>query len=68
MVALATVGVPMSEALQVPLQLVRNKRTAGGVWRLEKSLNGKMWVDVEVKGQPSKWITLFASMVLDHFG
>ena len=67
MVALATVGVPMSEALEKPLQVIRDKRTANGVWRLEKSLNGQMWVDVEVKGQPSKWITLFALMVLDHF-
>lgn len=68
LVALAIVGVPMSEALEKPLRVVRDKRTADGVWLLEKSLNGKMWVDVEVKGQPSKWITLFASMVLDHFG
>jgi hypothetical protein len=68
MVALAAVGVPMGEALKKPLQIVRDKRTADGVWRLEKSLNGKMWMDVEVKGQPSKWITLFALMVLDHFG
>jgi hypothetical protein len=26
-----------------------------------------MWADVEVKGQPSKWITYFALLVLDHF-
>ena len=68
MVALAAVGVPMSEALEKPLQVIRDKRTADGVWLLEKSLNGKMWVDVEVKGQPSKWITYFALIVLDHFG
>jgi hypothetical protein len=24
------------------------------------SLNGKMWVDIEAKGMPSKWITLRA--------
>jgi hypothetical protein len=68
MFALATAGVPMSEALEKPLQVIRDKRTADGVWRLEKSLNGQMWVDVEVKGQPSKWITLFAMIVLDRFG
>jgi hypothetical protein len=68
MFALASVGVPMSEALEKPLQVIRDKRTPDGVWCLEKSLNGKMWVDVEVKGQPSKWITLFALIVLDHFG
>jgi hypothetical protein len=68
MVALATVGTPMSDTLEKPLQVIRDKRTADGVWRLEKSLNGQMWVDVEVKGQPSKWITHFALIVLDHFG
>ena len=68
MVALDTVGAPMSQALERPLQVIRDKRADDGVWRLEKSLNGQMWVDVEVKGQPSKWITLFALLVLDHFG
>ena len=68
MVALATVGVPMSAALEQPLQLIRDKRTADGVWLLETTFNGKMWADVEAKGQPSKWITLFARIVLDHFG
>ncbi|MBN1579911.1 MAG: hypothetical protein JXA89_04360 [Anaerolineae bacterium] len=67
MLALAAVGTPMSGALEKPLQVIRDKRAADGVWLLEKSLNGKMWVDVEVKGQPSKWITLFALIVLDHF-
>ena len=67
MVALASVGVPMNEALMKPLQVILDKRTADGVWRLEKSLNGQMWVDVEVKGRPSKWITLQALTVLDHF-
>jgi hypothetical protein len=67
MVALATVGTPMDQALEKPLRVIRDKRTADGVWQLEKSLNGQMWVDVEVKGQPSKWITLFAMIALDHF-
>ena len=57
----------MSEALENPLQVIRDKRTADGVWRLENSLNDQMWADVEVKGQPSKWITLYALLVLDHF-
>jgi len=67
MLALATVGVPMHDKLQQPLQVIRDKRTADGAWLLDKSFNGKMWVDVEVKGKPSKWITLFALIVLDHF-
>ena len=67
MVALVTVDAPASEALDKPLQLIRDKRTADGVWRMDKSLNGQMWTDVEVKGEPSKWITYFALLVLDHF-
>ncbi len=68
MFSLATVGTPMSPSLAQPLQVILDKRGADGLWRLEKSLNGQMWVDVEEKGQPSKWITLFAMIVLDHFG
>ena len=37
-------------------------------WTLRNSLNGKMIADVETKGQPSKWLTLRALQVLDHFG
>lgn len=67
MFALATVDTPMSAGLDKPLQVILDKRGTDGLWRLEKSLNGQMWVDVEVKKQPSKWITLFALIVLDHF-
>jgi hypothetical protein len=66
MYALATVDTPMNPSLEKPLQIILDKR-GDGLWRLEKSLNGQMWVDVEVKGQPSKWITYFALVVLDHF-
>lgn len=68
MLALTRIGAPMSDALDDPLQVIRDKRTSDGVWLMDNSLNGQMWVDVEVKGQPSKWITLFALIVLDHFG
>jgi hypothetical protein len=68
MLALATVGTPMGSELEKPLRVIRDKRTADGVWRLDRSYNGQMWVDVETKGEPSKWITLFAPIVLGHFG
>ena len=67
MLALASVSTPMCADLEKPLQIIRDKRSADGVWHLDRTYNGKMWVDVEVKGQPSKWITLFALIVLDHF-
>jgi hypothetical protein len=67
MLALANAGTPMGDSLEKPLQVIRDKRTADGVWCMEKSLNGQMWADVEVKGQPSKLLTLFGMIVLDHF-
>jgi hypothetical protein len=68
MYALTVVGAPMDARLEKPLQIILDKRTDDGVWLLDKSLNGQMWADVEVKGEPSKWITFFALSVLDHFG
>jgi hypothetical protein len=41
-----------------------NKQDAHGRWTLEKSLNGKMWIDIEKNGAPSKWITLRVLRVL----
>jgi ribonucleotide monophosphatase NagD (HAD superfamily) len=35
---------------------------------MENSLNGKMWVDGETLGKPSKWLTDYALRVLSHFG
>jgi hypothetical protein len=67
MFALTTVDTPMSAGLDKPLKVILDKRGTDGLWRLEKSLNGQMWMDVEVKGKPSKWITLFSLIVLDHF-
>jgi hypothetical protein len=66
--ALSRAGIPMSDKLKRAVETVRNKRTADGIWCLENSLNGKMWVDVETKGKPSKWVTYFALRVLDHYG
>jgi len=39
-----------------------------GTWKLENSLNGKMWSDAEEKGKPRMWLTLPALRVLAHFG
>ncbi len=68
MYALAMVRTPMSPNVQKPLQVIEEKMTSEGKWKLENALNGKMWVNVEEKGKPSKWITYFALYVLKHFG
>jgi hypothetical protein len=39
-------------------QLILSKQDRAGRWKLENSLNGKLWADVESKGKASKWVTL----------
>ncbi len=67
MYALAALQTPMQPRLTKPLRAVKDKMAADGTWTLENSLNGKMLVDVERKGKPSKWLTYFAWYVLTHF-
>lgn len=50
--------------LQAALRLICDKAGPQARWSMENSLNGKMWVDIEKKGQPSKWVTLRAWTVL----
>lgn len=67
MYALALLDIPISSKLEKPLNVIKEKMTSDGKWIMENSLNGKMWVDVEEKGKPSKWLTYFALFVLKHF-
>jgi hypothetical protein len=46
------------------LQFVLSKQDDRGRWKLENALSGKMWIDIEEKRKPSKWITLRALCVL----
>jgi hypothetical protein len=50
------------------LGLVRSRQDAGGRWKLQTTQNGKFVVDVETKGQPSRWVTLRALQVLKAAG
>ncbi len=67
MYSLVQAGTPMSAKLERPLEVIRRKMTGDGRWIMENSLNGKMRVDVEEKGKPSKWLTFRALVVLRHF-
>jgi hypothetical protein len=53
-----------AERIVAALDLIRSKQDAQGRWALESSFNGKMWVDIETQGQPSKWVTLRALSLL----
>ncbi len=46
------------------LAVLREKRTREGSWILESTPYGRMQVNLEKKGHPSKWITLHALWVL----
>jgi len=46
------------------VDLILGKRDAQGRWKMEYTYNGKTWVDVEEKGQPSKWVSFRALNVL----
>jgi hypothetical protein len=61
---LADLGCGSDARLSNAVQFVLNKQDSQGRWKLENSLNGKMWVDIEKKGKPSKWVTLRALRVL----
>jgi len=52
----------LSDAVQVLLQ----KRRSDGTWILESAPVGRMQTNIEVKGKPSKWITLIALRVLER--
>lgn len=66
--ALVEAGYARDPRLTPALELIQSKRNAAGQWVLQHSLNGKMWADIEQKGQPSKWVTLRALRVLKMAG
>jgi hypothetical protein len=55
---LAALGYGSDPRLTPGLQWIEDKQDQNGRWPLNNSLNGKMWVDIETKKQPSKWVTL----------
>jgi len=66
--ALCEAGYGRDPRLKEAVDLILSSRQPDSRWLLKHSLNGKMWADVEVKGKPSKWITLRALRVLKDVG
>ena len=67
MEVLTTLGFSGDARLQNAVELLISKRDAQGRWKMEYTYNGKTWVDVEQKGNPSKWVTLRALRVLKSY-
>jgi len=61
---MARLGEGQDPRLEKAWNLVLDKQDAEGRWPMEYSYNGKLWSDIEVKGQPSKWVTLRALRAL----
>jgi hypothetical protein len=52
------------ERMDDALNLVLDAQGSDGRWLLKHTFNGKMWTDIDVKHEPSKWITLRAFRTL----
>ena len=55
------------ERMEPSIELVKAAQGDDGRWLLKHTFNGKMWIDIEEKHKPSKWITLRALRVLKRF-
>lgn len=54
------------ERMADAVDLVRSKRQPDGAWLQEHKLAGRTWFDLDVPvGEPSKWLTLIGTRVLD---
>jgi hypothetical protein len=60
---LARLGHARDPRLSNAIESMLSKQDSEGRWKLERTLNGKTWIDIEKKGQPSKWVTLRALRV-----
>lgn len=66
--SLADAGIKYDERMDDALDVIEKSRLADGRWKLAFSLNGKMWIDIEKRGQPSKWVTYHALRALKRYG
>ena len=61
---LTQLGYTRDERLTDAVEALMQKRLSSGRWVLENSPVGRMHANLEVKGKPSKWITLIALRTL----
>lgn len=60
---LVNLGYGKDPRLNNAFEYILDKQDDHGRWRLENTLN-RMWVEIEAKKEPSKWVTLRALRVL----
>ncbi len=65
---LTEAGVVTDSRLDAAIADMLARQNEQGRWSLEYGYHGKMWVDIEQKGKPSKWVALRAMRVLKRVG
>ncbi len=55
------------QRMQEAINIMISKQDAQGKWILENTYNGRYQVNIETKGEPSKWITVKALEVLNRY-
>jgi hypothetical protein len=61
---LCELGFAKDARLEGAVEWLLSQQDASGRWRNQSASNGKLWVDIDKQGQPSKWVTLRACTVL----
>jgi len=62
--ALVEAGYSADARLKPAIELVLSKQDEQGRWKMKHTYRGRMWIDVEKQGRPSKWVTLRAVRML----
>lgn len=59
-------GTPPDPRLAAAVDVVRASRQPDGTWRQSAPLAGRTWFDIDAsEGEPSRWLTLNGTRVLD---
>ena len=66
MLSLTRLGI-RDERMQDSIDLILKAQQPDGTWHLKHTFNGKMYIDIEEKHKPSKWVTLRALYVLKNW-
>jgi hypothetical protein len=65
--SMADAGIKYDKRMDDALDVIEKNRLPDCTWKLGFSLNGKMWIDIEKRGRPSKWVTYHALRVLTTY-
>lgn len=66
MLSLYSARIDYSSEMNDALELIKNK-SKNGKWLNEKEFKSPMFTEIELKNKESKWLTLYALLVLKHF-